>query len=198
MQGEAASGDLHVVLERPRGSLIAVLDGIGHGPEAAEASRKAAQAVERHAESGAIALVRRCHEALISTRGVVMSLAIVDIVDDTLTWLGVGNVAGVLRRVDPHATPRHEEMLARGGVVGMHLPVLQASVTAIAAGDVIALATDGVRGGFADALSGREAPARVADRILREHSRGTDDALVLVARYVGRPSTPPRAGGTVT
>jgi phosphoserine phosphatase RsbX len=193
MRGEKESGDAHVVLARPTGSLVAVVDGIGHGSDAAEAAKTAARAIARHHGSGAIALMRRCHEALIGTRGVVMSIAMVDQHDDTLTWLGVGNVSGVLCRNDPSATPRREEMLARGGVVGLQLPLLQASVAALAPGDVIVMTTDGVRHGFADAFSTREAPALVAERILREHGRGTDDALVLVARYVGRRGATSRA-----
>jgi negative regulator of sigma-B (phosphoserine phosphatase) len=194
MRGEQASGDAHVVLARRTGSLIAVVDGIGHGIGAAEAAKAASLAIARHQASGAIALVRRCHEALIGTRGVVMSMAIVDQVDDTLTWLGVGNVSGVLCRSDPAATPRREEMFARGGVVGLQLPLLQASVAALAPGDVVVMATDGVRHGFADAFSTRESPSVVAKRILREHGRDTDDALVLVARYLGRRDlrTPPQ------
>ena len=195
MRGEQKSGDAHVVLARPAGSLIAVVDGVGHGIDAAVAATTASQAIARHHASGAITLVRRCHEALIGTRGVVMSIAFVDQYEDTLTWLGVGNVSGLLCRSDPAATPRREEILARGGVVGLQLPLLQASVAAISPGDVIVMATDGVRHGFADAFSTRESPSLVAKRILREHGRDTDDALVLVARYVGRRdavSSPPR------
>jgi phosphoserine phosphatase RsbX len=198
MRGEQASGDAHVVLARPTGSLIAVVDGIGHGVDAHLAAEAAARAITRYQASGAIALIRRCHEALIGTRGVVMSIAIVDRIDDTLTWIGVGNVSGVLRRRDQMAAPRHEEMLARGGVVGLQLPPLQASVIAISPGDVIVMATDGVRHGFSDAFSTRESPSLVAKRILGEHGRDTDDALVLVARYVGRREVTPPMGQEVT
>jgi hypothetical protein len=31
-----------------------------------------------------------------------------------------------------------------------------------------------------------DSPQQIADRILKRHFKGTDDALVLVARYVGR------------
>ncbi len=193
MRGESTSGDTHVIRERPTGSIVAVLDGIGHGVEAAHAARVGAMVVDRYATTAAIALVRRCHDALIGTRGVVMSVAILDVLDDTLTWLGVGNVVGVLCRADPHATPRQEQMLTRGGVVGLHLPMMQASVAAIAPGDTFAIATDGIRPEFVESLGLREPPAQLAERILREHARDTDDALVVVARYHGRRAQPAAA-----
>src|SRR5262249_38092142 len=68
-----------------------------------------------------IALAKRCHDNLRSTRGVVMSLAAFDVADNLMAWLGIGNVQGVLQRAD--ATLRVEEpLLMRAGVVGDQLP----------------------------------------------------------------------------
>lgn len=184
MHGESRSGDMHLVCETPAGTLLAVIDGIGHGAAAAEAAELTVHTLDRVMPAGVIQAVRRCHEALIGTRGVVLSLALIDPRDDMLTWIGVGNVSGVLLRADARAQPRIEELLARGGVVGMHLPQLQAAVCSIGPGDVVALATDGVRPGFADVLTAKLSPASLASRVLDVHARGTDDALALVARYL--------------
>ena len=46
-------------------------------------------------------------------------------------------------------------------------------------------ATDGIRGGFAEGLPTDATPQELADHILARHGKGTDDALVLVARYAG-------------
>lgn len=195
MHGETRSGDLHLVREMPGGTLLAVIDGIGHGAPAAEAAELTVHALESFSAAGVIQAVRRCHESLIGTRGVVLSLALIDPRDDTLTWIGVGNVSGVLMRADSRAQPRIEELLARGGVVGLHLPQLQASVCSLGPGDVVALATDGVRPGFADVLTAKLSPANLASRMLAVHARGTDDALALVARYLGqRDEQEPPAG----
>ena len=188
LRGETESGDMHVVQEVPWGCVLAVVDGIGHGPPAREASQRAVDVVARSASRGTVAVIKQCHAALIGTRGAVMSIAAVDQRDDTVTWLGVGNVAGLLVRADPRATPAREVMLARGGVVGVHLPLLQASVVSIAPGDVLVIATDGVRPEFQGLLSGRMPPAALANRVLSEHGRETDDALVLAARYAARPA----------
>ena len=51
-------------------------------------------------------------------------------------------------------------------------------------GDTLIFVTDGIRSGFAKGLSTSDPPQLMADRILAEHSKGSDDALVLVARYL--------------
>jgi phosphoserine phosphatase RsbX len=44
-RGEATSGDLAVVALLPEGALIAAIDGLGHGGEAARAARRAGAVV---------------------------------------------------------------------------------------------------------------------------------------------------------
>ena len=76
-----------------------------------------------------------------------------------------------------------ETILTRAGVVGLELPRLQASVTTVAPGDVVILATDGISRTFLSGLRPLDTPQLLAERILRRHAKGTDDALVLAARY---------------
>jgi hypothetical protein len=52
-------------------------------------------------------------------------------------------------------------------------------------GDTLVLATDGIRASFAEELSLRDPPQQIADHILARFGKDTDDALVLVARFVG-------------
>ncbi|HET7038971.1 MAG TPA: SpoIIE family protein phosphatase [Gemmatimonadales bacterium] len=182
--GEQVSGDAHLVCPFAHGVLLAVVDGLGHGRDAAAAAERAVHTLRVHARESVIGLMRRCHDALAGTRGVVMSLAVFDGAEHTLTWLAVGNIRGVLVRADPRAVPRTESQLARSGVVGLQLPILQAAVTTVAPGDLVVFATDGVESSF----TGHVTPARpqaMADRLLEEYGRSNDDALVLVGRYRG-------------
>ena len=78
-----------------------------------------------------------------------------------------------------------EVLLLRGGVVGSQLPALQAAVLPITKGDTLVFVTDGIRSEFVEGLSTLESPQRAADKILKQHSRGNDDALVLVLRLTG-------------
>ena len=101
--------------------------------------------------------------------------------DGQMEWLAVGNVSGyVVRSAPPH---RHEGALARGGVVGWRMPSLHTGSVRLDAGDLLIMATDGIRDGFASFVEPILSPRIIACRILEENGRGYDDALVLVARY---------------
>lgn len=114
-----------------------------------------------------------------------MSLASIDSVDHSMTWIAVGNVEGVLHRRDAGTVVRWERLLLRGGVIGYQLPALRASITSVRTGDMLIFATDGLRSDFAEAIDPLASPGHNAEKILAEYARGTDDALVLVARYLG-------------
>lgn len=185
LPGELESGDRHVVVPTTTGTLIAVVDGLGHGTEAAKAARVAVATLENCAEESVIALVRRCHKQMKTTRGAVMSLASFHREDQTITWLGVGNVEGVLLHTNEQTSPAREHILMRGGVVGFRLPALEAGVIPVSAGDMLIFATDGIRSGFDNGLNIHAPLQHLADTICGQYTKGTDDALVLVARYLG-------------
>lgn len=184
--GQTESGDRHLVRTLPDGVLIAVVDGIGHGHEAAHAAAEATGLVERHSADPLEAILARCHESLRETRGVVMSLARYDTAHQTLTWIGVGNVEGLLIRRDPEEGGQREWLLLRRGVLGSRLPALQTSSRTVKEGDLLILLTDGVDVRFDETLDGMARPQLLADRILARHAKTTDDATVLVTRFAGR------------
>lgn len=183
LAGQARRGDVHVVRCWDGGAVIAVIDGLGHGAAAADAAERAASVIYEHAGNTVIALVRRCHEALSGTRGVVMSVAEFDVAEATMSWLSIGNVEGVLLRADSAAEPRREFVLSRGGIVGLRLPLLRATVTSLTPGDRVIMATDGVRREFAHHVPAHLAPSNLAELLLNEYATGDDDGMVLVARY---------------
>ncbi|MGH9868504.1 MAG: SpoIIE family protein phosphatase [Candidatus Polarisedimenticolia bacterium] len=183
---ELESGDLHVVRSFADGSLVAVVDGLGHGPEAAAAARRCATLLVQHAERPLEQLVTRCHEGLRGTRGVSLAAASFDAKGSTMSWLGVGNVSAILvPAARDHALRRCEFMLQRNGVVGLRLPNLIASTLPVQTGDTLILATDGIRQDFSMDVNPADRPQQLADRVLARHIKTTDDALVLVVRYRG-------------
>jgi phosphoserine phosphatase RsbX len=190
MVGQAASGDRHLVKPFPDGVLVAVVDGLGHGPEAAAAAALAVRTLESYAEQPVISLVERCHKTLRGTRGAVMSLASYSARESTMAWVGVGNVEGVLLRRPGTLRAGRESLLLRGGLVGTQVPTLAAAVIPVKWGDILILASDGIRREFAGDVIVTDPPQKIADRILAEHGKTTDDALVLVSRYLGRKRAP--------
>ena len=183
--GETESGDLHVVVDYGDGVLLGVIDGLGHGREAAVAARVAAQAITREPARPLLDIVKACHEALRGTRGAVLSLASIDASHAQLCWTGVGNVEAVLTRGDPAHEPHREHVLLRSGVVGYQLPPLRAASLPIHRDDVLLLASDGIRQGFSQEPPTRLPCADYADYLLRAYGKQTDDSMVMVARYHG-------------
>jgi serine/threonine protein phosphatase PrpC len=183
--GEGESGDMHMVCCNQNGVLIDVIDSIGHGEEAAEVARTAAALLRSSVDEPVISLVERCHERLKGTRGAVLSVAFISPEQKMMTWLGVGNVQGVLVRADANKGNMQEPLLLRAGVLGSKLPSLQASVLPVSQGDTLVFTTDGIQNDFSPSLSARENPQRAADRILNNYRNRNDDALVLVARLTG-------------
>ena len=184
MPGETQSGDRHLVQPYTNGVLVAVVDGLGHGEQAAAAADLAVTILSKHAHESVITLCKRCHDGLRNTRGVVMSLASFNELDGTLTWIGIGNVEGLVLSGEGSPRSRDEYLFLRGGVVGSQLPSLSASFMPVMQGDTLIFVTDGIRSGFAKGLSTSDPPQLTADRILADYGKGSDDALVLVARYL--------------
>jgi serine phosphatase RsbU (regulator of sigma subunit) len=185
LPGQPASGDMSVVKSFSDGVLIAALDGLGHGEEAATAAAVAAATLEAHAAEPLMTLVQRCHEELRATRGVAMSIASINVGRGLVTWLGVGNVEGVLLRRGSVRAEAEMPLLLRAGVVGFQLPALDVEILSISAGDTLIFVTDGIQSDYARGLARSFPPQKAAEMILARYGKATDDALVLVARYQG-------------
>lgn len=180
-----------MVADGGRSVMIAVIDVLGHGPEAAAVADIARTTVANtaHATEGGppaestVGCLQACHAALRRTRGAAVTAAAVTAAGDELAWLGVGNVeAAVADRRTRALRPLLRSVMLRGGVVGAHLPPLHPSSQPLAGGETLVLATDGIAGTFRDDIDPSVAPEPLVARLHDAHSDRDDDALVLVAR----------------
>jgi len=183
LPGQSESGDLCLVKRVGKGTLIAVVDGLGHGEEAASAAHAAVGALDRYSREPLIDLVRRCHEALVGLRGVVLGLAYLDPQTATMAWLGVGNVGGVLLRADLGNRPSRITLVPNAGFIGVEQTRPTTRSVPLAPGDTVILYSDGIKDGFAESLALSNTPQEIADFVITRQVKGNDDALVLVARY---------------
>jgi negative regulator of sigma-B (phosphoserine phosphatase) len=179
--GEARSGDLAVFVPTAAGGLACLIDGLGHGPDAADAAEVCGEVVRTHADWGAQELLEACHDALIDTRGVVMTVAWFDLERETLSWAGVGNVDARLVRSGPEL--REDVALVFGGVLGYRMPRIRPATMPLERGDLLVMLTDGIDSAISPGLAGGGAAQTLADRIFDRHAKGGDDALVIVVRY---------------
>jgi len=172
------SGDLHVVEIFSGGALLAVIDGLGHGPEAASAAKRAAETMKTCADNEPVEVVKRCHAALRATRGAALLVLSLSFREALVTWAGVGNIEGW------HMRPTgREALLSRAGVVGYQITGPRRQSASLAPGDLFVLATDGISARFSESLTRTGRPEELAEAIFTNYARVTDDALVLVARY---------------
>lgn len=180
--GQMRSGDAFLVQETESGVLVAVVDGLGHGEEAADAAEQALASLARTAEHSLIRSLTACHDTLRGSRGVVMTLAVLDPDRSQLAWLAVGNVEAVVLRRRQAGRQGSCSVVQRAGVVGDRLPPLREASVAMDAGDTLIAATDGILPSFLDDVDLSLDARALAVRLHGRHSRSDDDALVLVAR----------------
>lgn len=191
MPGESASGDQGGYVPLGDGAVVTVVDGLGHGPEAAHAAAGALAAVEAAAGAatgvGGLAVddvLSAAHARLTRTRGVAMTIAAIGC-DGTMRWVGVGNVEAHLLRADGRRARRVASAVLYGGVVGYRLPRVRVSTVELAPGDLVVMATDGIDVHFTDRVVPVDPPDRLVEGVLARSARANDDALVAAVRYNG-------------
>jgi hypothetical protein len=188
LPGEAVSGDAALEVDLDRGgALVAVVDGLGHGAEAAAAAERACDVVGAAANEPIDEVLRLTHDALAGTRGVAMTVASIACSGE-MRWVGVGNVEAHVLRRDAHRSRRAASAVLYGGVLGFRLPAVRVSTHQLEPGDMVLMATDGIAPDFTDDVALADPVARVVATALERWARPTDDALVAAARFRGTAS----------
>ncbi len=185
--GETVSGDHAVIRVLDDRVLIAVIDGLGHGPEAAHAANEAA-AILQNEEPVLVSLFASAHAALAGTRGAAMTVAIAG--PGSVDVAGVGNVA--LRAHGASAA----EVRPAPGIVGSGRFRLRPQTITWSGRVRVVLVSDGVsrRFGWED-LEGL-GPDEAATCLVEQHGSARDDATALVLDLfdpsITHPPAPPR------
>jgi serine phosphatase RsbU (regulator of sigma subunit) len=186
--GEDVSGDAWQVDWHDDVCRVAVIDGLGHGPEAAAAANAARAALTGRPDLAPDDSLRLCHAALGGTRGAAISIASLDYRAGRLAYAGVGNVEAHLWQ---GAT--QQRLMAYRGIVGAVLPTPRVFTYDLQPDWLLVLHTDGVRSRFQlqGLTAGQSAdPQRLADDLLAGWCRSTDDATVVVVRRAVGPGAP--------
>jgi anti-sigma regulatory factor (Ser/Thr protein kinase) len=182
LEHESVSGDDACFVRRGDEVVLALADGLGHGPLAREASSRAMAVVEQRPGLSPERVLEECEESLSGTRGAVMVAARWEGRSRRLEQAAIGDVT--LQAVWPRES-RHFNR--RRGIVGLkqaHRSVVGESAV-LGPGAMVLAYSDGLKSGID--LSGslellREHPLVVAEHLLTHYARPTDDALVLVLR----------------
>lgn len=186
--GEEASGDGWKVRQLDVGLSMLVVDGLGHGPFAAEAAHAAIRTYEASEGKPDASLMERLHQALRPTRGAAASVAYMPADVDEVVFIGVGNVAGI---AISEAEPRR--MVSANGTLGHSLKSVR-SFTYPTRGETLTILTsDGLGTHWTlDAYPGlrNRHPSVIAATLYRDFDRSRDDVTVLVGRRATRVGKP--------
>ena len=178
--GERVSGDTAVVGQRDGVIFTAIVDGLGHGPEAHAVARKSEDFLRTSWSPDVVATMRGLHEELKGTRGAVAGLGALDIAAGTLRYTGVGNTT--LRRFGP----RTAHLYSVEGIVGDRIRDPVEQTLDLAGSDVVVLHTDGVQERF-KAEEYRpllyQSARSAARNIVHHFGKTYDDATCIVLRY---------------
>jgi anti-sigma regulatory factor (Ser/Thr protein kinase) len=182
--GEERSGDGWAVQRRAGLVRLLVVDGLGHGPLAAEAANEAVRLFRAYPEPGPAEMLERLHEALRGTRGAAAAVAEIVPGDSAVRFAGIGNIAASVRAADGARS-----LVSHNGIIGHQVRKVQEVSSPWSSGALLVMASDGLRTQWRlddDPTIVARHPAVVAALLYREFLRGRDDATVLVAH--GAPS----------
>jgi anti-sigma regulatory factor (Ser/Thr protein kinase) len=178
--GEEVCGDSWGVSAGPDETTLLVADGLGHGPEAAEAAVEAVRLFHRFNGHRAPVLLDYIHGGLRATRGAAVSVARFQPASGKLVYSGIGNVAGVIA-----VNGELRRMVSMPGTAGHNARKIQAFDYPFTSGLVI-LHSDGIASNWTldryPNLAARH-PTLIAAVLYRDLTRHRDDATVLVAKW---------------
>jgi hypothetical protein len=177
--------------------LLAVVDGVGHGPDAAAVTTRILACLRANLRLEPAPLLQECHRAVEHSRGAAVGIALLDPAASQVRFVGVGNIKMQLLSRDltqvaisipdcPPSGVKIQTFVANSGIVGYRLPtrLLEDSCNH-AAGDLVGMWSDGMASGF-DLWNvpdvGDLTPEKIVESAFDSFRRGGDDATLVVAR----------------
>jgi len=174
MPGEIQNGDAALIRQSVTGdTILAVIDGLGHGPDAAQASRKAIEVLTLMSfETSVLDAMQEMHQELRGTRGAAGTLCVVR--GFKLEICAVGNVALM-------CTGCSIPLVLSPGVLGHQVGRFRIGACEISPGARLALLSDGISTRFRLEEYKLSEPKLACKEIMDRYRRKEDDASILVA-----------------
>lgn len=174
--GEDASGDGYAVAEASGVRTALVIDGLGHGPEAAMAAQRAERTFLGDPAAPLADILTALHKALRHTRGA--AAAALRIAGGRAEFCGVGNVRAVA--LSPEGV--HHQFTGQAGIIGYTFPKPRSRFVDLSEHTTVAVHTDGIDHRWTQAPTPARLtlpPALLAASLTHTHRRRRDDATVL-------------------
>ncbi len=177
---ETLSGDGFFIRNEKKKIFVAVIDGLGHGPSAHEATNVAEKILgETYHILSLEEIFEEIHSALRSTRGAVMSIARIDEVRGTLDYAGVGDVNATIFPSSNELKP-----INLPGVLGITIPKIKVfSYNWQQRRNTLIIFSDGISSKFSNEKDFEKLRSLdIADRIIKNYWKMNDDATVVVVK----------------
>jgi anti-sigma regulatory factor (Ser/Thr protein kinase) len=178
--GEMVCGDAWAVEPDGGDCSLLVVDGLGHGADAARAARTSLEVLAKHPTVSPSEVLHLAHLALASTRGGAGAIARFNTSQPQGTFAGVGNVAA---RIESPSSRR--QLVSHNGTLGHVLRKVQEFPFDFPIDGVLIVHSDGLSGHWALAdypgLMAKH-PGLIAGVLYRDHDRGRDDVTVVVIK----------------
>ncbi len=178
--GERVSGDTVVIEQRDEILFLAIVDALGHGPQANAVANQAERFLRNGWSSDVLDTMHRLHSALKGTIGAAAGLCVVDRVTREMRYAGVGNT--VLRTFGSQAT----RLISADGIIGSRFRTPAVQTTPLNESGTILLYTDGV----SDHFDVEQYPqiiyhsaSAIARKIVDRFGKPYDDATCMAMRY---------------
>ena len=182
--GETECGDAWALGRNGDRVILIVADGLGHGPDAATASREAIRVFWKSLSLPPADILAELHAALRSTRGVAVAVAALDPRLKEIRYAGVGNIAASIV-----SATETRSMVSHNGTVGHEVRKIQEFRYDWPEGALVIMQSDGLQTHWRldryPGLAARD-PALIAGILYRDFSRGRDDVTVLAVRQANQ------------
>lgn len=178
--GERLCGDGWSCFQAPERTVILLVDGLGHGRPAAEASDEAIQIFHRHVQRTPGEILAYVHDGLKKTRGAVSAVAEIRPADHLLTYAAVGNIGASLL-----SGQRSRSLVSHSGTLGLASPRIQEFRVDWPDEGILIMHSDGLTSRWdLSSYSGLLArhPAVIGGALFRDFRRQRDDASVVVVK----------------
>lgn len=178
LAGETACGDAWATADGGNKLLVAVIDGLGHGSKAEQATLSALGELRKNQFISPEALIAQVDKKIRHSIGAVMAIALIDKSDNNITYSGIGNVTA---HIDCGNQP--SGCVSMEGIVGYKISRLRQFKYPWTENTTLVISSDGI-GRYAEQISKLHdcRPVLAAAILYRDFARRTDDATIVVIR----------------
>ena len=179
--GEQLNGDNYLIVNLSSNELlVAVIDGLGHGRHANLASSIAKEQILLKKDQPIDLIMQNVHTALKSTRGAVVGISLINTSKKNLIFSGIGNIEGQVNYKN-----KNKSLISFGGILGHNMRTPRIFEFDYKQGYNLCMYSDGIKSNWKnEEIDWEEHPQTITEKILKNNSRNSDDATIIIIKHI--------------